>query len=271
MEKQTTAIHTKTPEESATVGMFLRHSRLAQKLTIDQAAKALCIRRSYIKAIEESNYEELPPVPYGTGFVRSYAQLLGLNVERIVQCYKEESMPKKHTEKLKTPETNSSRLATAKPKRWHIFLSLVAVVLLCVGWFLLSSERYLPTHEKKVAQTETIKILPEFSPLEKPLIEQEVIETPEIIEKTIIEKQTPQTRVHLKLTGESWIEVRDDQKIYITGTYPEGFEYDVPEGEGKRLSVGKRLNVEVYIDGELTPVIRAGRQINVPLDDFMNH
>lgn len=271
MEKQASSNNTKSSEEAATVGMFLRHSRLAQKMTIDQVAKTLCIRRIYIKAIEESNFEELPPVPYGTGFVRSYAQLLGLNVERIVQCYKEESMPHKSAEKPKISEKTISKSTAIKPKRWHIFLGLGAIALLWSAWFLLSGESY-QAPQKMPDYSQEMSALPEFVPEEA---FEEAQPTPEASQTSQEElatvEQKPQARVRLKLIGESWIEVRDDQKIYITGTYPEGFEYDVPEGKGKRLSVGKRLNIEVYIDGELTPVVRAGRQINIALDDFLNH
>ena len=267
LEKQTTTSHVKTPEEAATVGMFLRHSRLAQKMTIDQAAKALCIRRTYIKAIEESNFAELPPVPYGTGFVRSYAQLLGLNVERIVQCYKEESAPKKSAEKTMHQPSASSRAAVAKPKRRHIIMGLTAVVLICAVWLFLTTEPQKPELQE-TPEVEVAEPLPEFVP-EQVLEEEEV--TIEPAEETEVVEQKPEARVHLKLTGESWLEVRDKEKVYLTGTYQQGFEYDVPEGEGMRLSVGKRLNVEVYIDGELTPVVRAGRQINVPLDEYLNH
>lgn len=267
MEKQTTTSRVKTPEEAATVGMFLRHSRLAQKMTIEQAAKALCIRKIYIKAIEESNFAELPPVPYGTGFVRSYAQLLGLNVERIVQCYKAEALPKKNAEKASHQEQASSRTPVVKPKRRHILIGLVAIVLICAVWLFLTAEPKKPELQE-VAEIEVVDTLPEFVP-EQVLAEEEVVAAP--VEETEIVEQKPQTRVHLKLTGESWLEVRDNEKIYVTGTYQKGFEYDVPEGEGMRLSVGKRLNVEVYVDGELTPVVRAGRQINVPLDEYLNH
>ena len=80
MEKQAEKITDKSPEktdqspqEATTVGMYLKYTRLSQKKTLDAVSKTLCIRKIYLKAIEESDFKELPPVPYGTGFIRSYA------------------------------------------------------------------------------------------------------------------------------------------------------------------------------------------------------
>ena len=100
MEQENNSQEQKT-QEATTVGMFLKFTRQNQKKSIETVSKALCIRKIYIKAIEESDFNELPPVPYGIGFIRSYADFLGLNSERIVQCYKEEAMPKKNEGNLK--------------------------------------------------------------------------------------------------------------------------------------------------------------------------
>ena len=259
MEKQTSTPKTKAPEDAATVGMYLRYSRLNQKKTIDQAAKALCIRKIYIKAIEESNFKELPPVPYGMGFVRSYAKYLGLNAERIVQCYKNEAFPKKVAEKSLAPLT-PARLAKLKPSRKQILFGLAAALLLCFIWLWASDNKPQPVLEEEPVAQDIL-----------PLEEEVVVESPAEIPAEQAIPEQPQPRVLIKLKGESWLGVRDKHKVYLTGTYPEGFEFAVPEGEGMRLSVGKRLNVEVYIDGVLTPVVRAGRQVNILLDNFLNH
>lgn len=269
MEKQNTATQEKTPEDTATVGMFLRHSRLTQKVTIDQVAKALCIRKAYIKAIEESNFQDLPPVPYGMGFVRSYAQYLGLNVERIVQCYKEEAFPKKTAEKTKNMTVDSAHLVSLKPAWKHIVVGILAIIALCGVWLLWFNEpvfEAVPAENEAAFEDVIVEETDEF--LTSETENSEAADEAQAVEEN---EAAPSSRVMLKLNGESWLEVRDDDQIYLTGTYPDGFEYEVPAGEGVRLSIGKRLNVEVYIDGVLTPVARPGRQVNIPLDEYLNH
>ena len=109
-----------TNEETTTVGMYLKYIRLKQKKSVETVSEALCIRKVYIKAIEEDNIEELPPVPYGIGFVRSYASYLGLNADRIVQFYKQQMIPQK--EKTSTQTVVKTHTALTKPKKMHIYI-----------------------------------------------------------------------------------------------------------------------------------------------------
>ena len=55
------------------VGHLLKEMRLQKGQKLPDIAKKLCIRKFYLEAIEESRYEDLPPFPYGVGFIRSYA------------------------------------------------------------------------------------------------------------------------------------------------------------------------------------------------------
>ncbi len=53
-------------------------------------AQVLCIRYSYLDAIERANYENLPGATYAVGFVRTYAEFLGLDGDTIVERFKNE-------------------------------------------------------------------------------------------------------------------------------------------------------------------------------------
>ncbi|NIA71868.1 DUF4115 domain-containing protein [Pelagibius litoralis] len=53
-------------------------------------AQVLCIRYSYLDAIERANYESLPGPTYAVGFVRTYAEFLGLDGDAIVERFKNE-------------------------------------------------------------------------------------------------------------------------------------------------------------------------------------
>lgn len=53
-------------------------------------AEVLCIRYSYLDAIERGQYENLPGATYAVGFVRSYAEYLGLDGDQVVERFKSE-------------------------------------------------------------------------------------------------------------------------------------------------------------------------------------
>lgn len=53
-------------------------------------ADVLCIRYSYLDAIERGQYENLPGPTYAMGFVRTYAEYLGLDGDNVVERFKNE-------------------------------------------------------------------------------------------------------------------------------------------------------------------------------------
>ena len=65
------------------VGSQLRAAREAQGLTIAQAFKATRIKSVYLEALEANRISALPGPVQARGFVRSYANFLGLNGETL--------------------------------------------------------------------------------------------------------------------------------------------------------------------------------------------
>lgn len=72
-------------QQQTDIGTQLQEARHRQRLTLDQAAESLHIRREYLAAIEENRWEALPGEVYGQGFLRSYARLLGLDAAQLVE------------------------------------------------------------------------------------------------------------------------------------------------------------------------------------------
>lgn len=66
------------------IGATLKSAREQQGLTLDDAAEATKIRVSYLVALEEESFEQLPGPTYARGFVRSYAELLGLDPQELI-------------------------------------------------------------------------------------------------------------------------------------------------------------------------------------------
>jgi cytoskeleton protein RodZ len=66
---------------STTIGQLLRKEREARALTIDQASSATHIRSHYLRAIESGEFESLPSIVHVRGFLRAYADFLGVDSE----------------------------------------------------------------------------------------------------------------------------------------------------------------------------------------------
>jgi hypothetical protein len=65
------------------LGSQLRVAREAQGLTLEQAFKATRIKPSFLEAIEANQFQALPGPVQARGFVRSYANFLGLDGEHL--------------------------------------------------------------------------------------------------------------------------------------------------------------------------------------------
>jgi cytoskeletal protein RodZ len=75
---------------ASAVGTLLRQARERNGLSLAAAAQQLRIRDSYLRAIEEGNFRALPGATYAVGFLRSYADHLGLDPQEIVRRFREE-------------------------------------------------------------------------------------------------------------------------------------------------------------------------------------
>ena len=69
------------------IGSSLREARLRSGLEIPDVERATMIRGKYLRALEDESFEVLPSQAYVTGFLRSYADFLGLDGRLFVDEY----------------------------------------------------------------------------------------------------------------------------------------------------------------------------------------
>ncbi|MGD9742465.1 MAG: helix-turn-helix domain-containing protein, partial [Dongiaceae bacterium] len=75
---------------ASAVGGLLRQARERSGESLASTAQQLRIRESYLQAIEQGDFRRLPGATYAVGFVRSYADHLGLDPQEIVRRFREE-------------------------------------------------------------------------------------------------------------------------------------------------------------------------------------
>lgn len=82
-------------EEAAfSLGAALKRARLRQGLDLKDVEEYLRIRRIFLDAIEEDRFEDLPGPTYITAFLRSYAELLGIPFQDIMDRFEREAAEK---------------------------------------------------------------------------------------------------------------------------------------------------------------------------------
>lgn len=68
-------------------GRTLEQARIAAGLSLEEAAAATHISSRYLRALEEEDLVDLPAPVYARGFLRTYAQYLGLDPSTLVTLY----------------------------------------------------------------------------------------------------------------------------------------------------------------------------------------
>ena len=144
-----------------TVGVLLRERREELGFDLDAIGEALRIKPVYLAALEQGRAQDLPGATYAIGFIRAYAQLLGLDSERILDSYKSECAEMHARPDLSLPVPLGARSVPGGP------ILLVGVILAVCGygaWYYLSTgertrpERVaaVPADLQRVAQGTTV-------------------------------------------------------------------------------------------------------------------
>ncbi len=121
--------------ESA-IGADLRAAREGLGLDLRQIASVLNIRYTYLEAIEEGRFDDLPGATYALGFVRGYAVQLGLDPVTVIERFKDEAAGIYRTTRLSFPEpVAEARIPGGAILLVSAFLAIVAYG----GWYFYSA------------------------------------------------------------------------------------------------------------------------------------
>ena len=77
-------------QSGADIGQALKAIREFRKLSLEAVADTTRVRRAYLQAIEAMQLEKLPSRPFTIGYIRAYAEALGVDAEAAVERFKAE-------------------------------------------------------------------------------------------------------------------------------------------------------------------------------------
>jgi cytoskeleton protein RodZ len=124
-------------EHAVGVGTLLRSCRLKRDDDLLTIARVLRIRQIYLQAIEEGRFGDLPGPTYAVGFVRAYAEHLGLDSYEVIRRFKGEISGIDGTAKLHFPSPKSEG---GSPK-WAVVIGGAIFALVSYGVWYVNSTR----------------------------------------------------------------------------------------------------------------------------------
>ena len=271
------------------IGTILKSSRLKQKKSLEDVSSDLCIRKIYLTALEEGDYETLPPVPYGIGYVRTYANYLGLSSERAVKLYKSAALIEEQnkTEEVEVaPEINKSN-------NKHILFGFLVLVAVYGCWVLFSSltssSNTTENSKNKMVEDSSSSVIEVIendnenlvSQIEEKVVENKENNDTEELNKTTEDDTTindnteenkeetvDENKVVVKFNGESWVELKDRKKVYFQGVYHKGDVKEIEYVDNLFISAGRPKNVEVYVKGVKKNLLAKRRKTNILVDSL---
>ncbi len=237
---------------AVSLGETLRDRRQECGWSLEELAQRTRIRRDYLEALEEGNYNLLPADVHTRGFLRTYALALGIPDQEVLAMYQRERGQ---------PEIVSIAAVSRPPRRHSCivpslgFFLIATVLTLGIGsviyFGLLNPITVAPT-PTPAPPTPT-----DLVPTRQPTAFL-VVQTPGTT-ATLAPNQTPQAppmtpgqglQAVFKVTADCWIRVTADGIQVFEGTLPAGTTRTFTANKDLSARMGNAGGVQVTLNGQ---------------------
>jgi cytoskeleton protein RodZ len=140
------------------LGELLKKERGIKGLSYTQISQKTRVRSRFLEAIENEEWDLLPAPTLVKGFIRSYARVLDLDEERIVELYGEEVRTNNFPEKFNLP-------SMPRRKIWPFVVSGMLVFLVMIWGFYAWRTYSIESKGGADTSTEIVQNTPEKDPL----------------------------------------------------------------------------------------------------------
>lgn len=96
-----------------TIGQKLKQAREAKQLTLEKVFEATRIRAPFLQVLESDDLSSMPSPVQARGYLRNYAEFLGLNFDQLLDEMREQNKP---SDEMITPQDLTVQSATQTPE-----------------------------------------------------------------------------------------------------------------------------------------------------------
>jgi cytoskeletal protein RodZ len=223
MKNQTLQFGNEQAELLSQIGAYLKHFRQDQALSLEEVASATMIPVRTLTAIEEGNLASLPEPVYVQGFIRRYADAIGMDGAEIANAF-----PTTLQLKPVRPSWRGNVEAQLRPLHLYVLYALLVVSAVSGLSYLLNrssnaSLRYTNVSQQLVSGQPTTQSPVEFY---GPLLPNQGMTNQSKKGSTFQSSPSPVSnkavRIGLTLKGQSWLRIVVDDKTDFEGVLPEG-------------------------------------------------
>lgn len=250
--------HSQQQELLAAVGQKLKAAREAQGITLQEVSSRTRIQNAFLEKIEQGELEGLPGFSFVRGFIRNYAQMLGIDDPELVDQLQAmgraaQATPpppmKSSTERLLDAERGASL-----PWPRLVLLALLTILLLWVGYLLVRV------------------FLPSEAAYEVPPAKAPVVQAPAAPKPTAPASAPPQAsaagipaspvpagrtgvpqsalRVTVRGLEDTWVRYTVDRKPPLEMLMHPADSMTLDADDEVHLTIGKSQGVSIYLNGD---------------------
>lgn len=223
------------------VGDILKRARLHYALQLEDVEAALRIRASQLAALEEGQPEKLPGRVYAIGFVRAYAEFLGLDGDKMVHLFKAQMVGNKPRPELNFPVPASE---SKMPNIVILLASLAGLTLITVMLMIAGGSdktREIPAVPLELKRDAAVYGPP--APYEVPVAIEPAAGLAEVVTE-------PEHRIIINVTDSAWVEIRNAEgKAIVSRVLKKGDSYFVPNESGLVMDTGNIGGLAFIVDG----------------------
>lgn len=229
------------------ISKYLVQVRQEQSIRIEEVAAKTHIRLYFLQALDAGKFEELPEPVYIQGFIRRYADILGLDGQALANSFTVNAPP--IVESPNNPPKSESKPHIRIPL-FIPYVGLLAVAAIALIYILnpkLISQSLAKKQESTVTKTqqtnpsplatEPLAQKPDSVVTETPTATPSPTATPLTSSQIATPSPTPNGNlaVTLELQGKSWLQVKADGKTEFIG--------ELSKGERRTWTAKKQLTV----------------------------
>jgi cytoskeletal protein RodZ len=247
------------------IGAYLRQVREDQALSLEEVAVRTLIQPRLLKAIESGEMHQLPEPVYIQGFIKRYADSLGLDGADCASAFPTDKM-------MRVPQQSTwTDSPTAQLRPLHLYVAYIALIMASVS--LLSyivgrsspATSVLSSSRTATAQTNTAQTNPSRTPpassaasgTTSGIAPGKQNSSATLGLSTVTTSPTPSRstdpakpiQVVMKLTAQSWIEVEVDGTVKLAEVLQEGAERSWTADRELRVRSGNAGGVTLAYNG----------------------
>jgi len=262
-------------------GQELAQARNAARLSVEDVARALQLSARHIAAIERDDYEQLPGATYVRGYLRAYAQLVGIAPERVLDRFNQ--LPVANRRQGLVPPAPAAQVSSSDSM---VKLGTLAVAGVMLGLAIVWWQGQEPASAPSAPVVPPVAVVPEAAPTpppepappparpqsepapaaapekpaERPAPAAPVSVPPREAPVIDIDPNAPRARLVLYVTEESWADVRDARgQRLIYETVPAGRVVTLEGVPPLQVFLGNADGVRVELNGRHYDVLRHKR------------